>query len=60
MIYHNLNNTLMTFFFRVTFMRSCLVYMVYEHDQCRGELEEDENTVEPLPSDVNGESADKK
>ncbi|KAH7724957.1 hypothetical protein AAVH_07549 [Aphelenchoides avenae] len=37
----------------ITFADTCLVYLVYEDDACRGEAEKDENTLDaasPLPS----------
>lgn len=38
--------------FSITFAETCLVFLVYEDDTCRGEQEKDENTldaVSPLP-----------
>ena len=37
-------------FFRVTFAESCLAFVVYENDVCRGEIEKEENTQDAVSS----------
>ncbi|KAI1707974.1 hypothetical protein DdX_12210 [Ditylenchus destructor] len=40
---------------RLTFADTCLVYVVYGNDDCRGEIEKEENTIDPHPPEAGQE-----
>ncbi|KAI1730496.1 hypothetical protein Ddc_03195 [Ditylenchus destructor] len=40
---------------RLTFADTCLVYVVYGNDDCRGEVEKEENTIDPLSPEAGQE-----